>query len=100
MTEQQIHKQLISFGNLPLTIVIRDLEEEERYLECAQIKNAIESYIMRFPFLAGEFSTVYSEELEDEYLDAFKHYCPDLVIPLARNTIYYYVAEIKKNLGL
>ena len=100
MTENLIHKQLLSYGNLPFTLVLRDLEWKERYLECAKLKKGIESFILCYPFLAGEYQTYYSEELEKDYLDAFQHYCPESVIPLVKNTLEFYVAEIKKNLNL
>ena len=97
MTEKSIHQAIVSFGILPMTLVLKQLEYEQRFEECLEIKNAIEAFNKRFSYY--NHPTQYSEELEKEYYEAMGE-LTKTDCKIAKGNMEYYIREINKKLEL
>lgn len=94
MTEKDIHKCLISFGFYPMTLILKELEEQQRFEDCSIILNAMNSYRKRFYIVEDDIPTKWSEEFKKEYYSYFSNH------PLVDNNMEYYLGEIKIRLAL
>lgn len=72
MHEIDIHKCLISYGFYPMTLVLKELEKEEKYEECDTIFNAMTSFKEKFKIVEYNTPTSWSKDFEKEYLSYFK----------------------------
>ena len=94
MTENDVHKCLISNGFYPMVLVLKELEKQERFEECKFILDAMNSYKERFNV---EHDTFHSKKLEEEYFSYYKEYH---FLELAKNNVNYYIKDIKNRLKL
>lgn len=99
MTENDIHKCLISYGFFPMTLVLKELEQENRFEECNIILKAMLSYRERFKIVEDDIPTQWSEDFEKEYYSYFKK-LDDKGELLARGNTDYYLRDIKNRLKL
>jgi hypothetical protein len=94
MTENDIHKCLISHGFYPMTLILKELEKENRFLECEVIFKAMLSYREKFKIVKDDIPTQWSEEFEKQYYSYFNnHY-------LVKENIPYYLKDIRSRLKL
>ena len=99
MTENDIHKCLMSFGFYPFTLILKELEEQQRFEECDVILNAMNSYRNRFKIVTDDIPTKWSKEFEDEYFSYFKKLDSEGQL-IARENVKWYLGEIRKRLEL
>lgn len=99
MTENDIHKCLISYGFFPMSLVLKELEKENRFEECSEILKAMLSYRERFKIVEDDIPTQWSEEFEKEYYSYFKKLDTKGEL-LARGNTDYYLRDIKNRLKL
>ena len=99
MLENEIHKCLIYFGFFPMTLIIKELEYQEKFEECCQILNAMNTYRKRFTIVEDDIPTQWSEKFEKEYYSYFKK-LDDNGELLAKGNMNYYLKEIKQKLKL
>ena len=99
MTENDIHKCLLSYGIYPMTLILKELEEENRFETCAFILKAVLSYRVKYPIIEDDIPTQWSEDFEKEYYSYFKALSPEGNL-LARENMEYYLKDIKKRLQL
>ncbi len=99
MTQNDIHKCIISYGLYPLTLVIKELEDSESYEKCAEIKNAVEEYKRKFDYLkTGELER-WSIELEMEYFNELTR-ITKTDGSIVKSNMEWYVKDIKKRLKI
>lgn len=72
MTEIAITKCLASYGFYPFTIILRELEQQDRFEECAKILEVMNAYRERFSIVEDDIPTQWSEKFEQEYFSYFK----------------------------
>lgn len=99
MTENDIQKCLLSYGFFPMTLILKELEENEFFEECLLILNSMNNYRERFKIVEECIPTKYSKEFEKEYYSYFKK-IDDNGVLLAKENIKYYLKEIKIKLNL
>lgn len=99
MTENDIHKCLISHGFYPMTLILKELEKENRFYECNEILKAMLSYRERFKIVEDYIPTQWSKEFEKEYFSYFKNVGDDGEL-LTKGNLEYYVKDIKVRLEL
>lgn len=96
MTEKEIHKCLISTGFYPMTVVLKDLEKQNRFEECAIILNAMKSYREKYKIVTDEIPTKWSEDFQKEYYSYFNTSDRDLIDDI----VSYHVKDIENRLKL
>lgn len=96
MTEKDVHKCLISFGFYPMTLILKELEQDNRFEECKIILEAMNSYREKFKIVTEYIPTKWSKKFEEEYYSYFKTEDKSLV----DNAINYYTKDIKNRLKL
>lgn len=99
MIEEDIHKCILSYGFFTLTLILKELEEQDRYEECNTILKAMISYRERFKIIKEEIPTRWSEDFEKEYYSYFKKLDSNGEL-LARGNMEGYLLDIKKRLQL
>jgi hypothetical protein len=99
LTENDTHKCLISYEFFPMTKILQELEQVERFEECNIILNTMNNYRERFKIVTDDIPTQYSKDFENEYYSYFKKLDDNLQL-IARSNIEYYIADIKKRLLL
>lgn len=99
MTELDIHKCLISYGFFPMTLILKKLEEAERYEDCDIIINAMISYRERFKLVTDDIPTKWSVEFEKDYYSYFKKADSNGLL-LAKQNIDFYIKDIEKRLSI
>ena len=97
MQENNIHKCLISFGFFPMTLILKELESEDRFEECISILNAMNTYRKKFNIVEDDIPTKWSESFEKEYYSYFSKLDINGEL-LAKSNMEYYLKEIKKRL--
>jgi len=97
LTENDIHKCLLSYGIYPMTLILKELETENRFEACAFILKAVLSYRAKYVNIIDDIPTQWSEDFEKEYYDYFKS---DEHREIAKSNLEYYIKDIKKRLGL
>lgn len=94
MTENDIHKCLISYGFFPMTLILKELEKDNRFLECEVILKSMLSYREKFTIVEYDVPTQWSEEFEKQYYSYFdNHY-------LVKENMTYYLKDIRSRLKL
>jgi len=99
MTQNDIQKCLVSYGFYPMTLVLKELEVQNRFEECSEILNAMQDYRIRFSIVEDNILTQWSEEFEKEYLSYFKNVGDDDRL-LIESNLKYYIKDIKSRLSL
>lgn len=99
MQETDVHKCLISYGFYPMTLIIKSLEEDNRFEECAIILDAMLSYRKRFSIVEDEIPTRWSKDFEKEYLSLFKTVSESGRL-LIEDNLEYYLKDIRQRLKL
>lgn len=99
MTENDIHKCLISYGFFPMTIILKELEDKEDYETCALILKSMNVYRERFKLVTDDIPTQWSKEFEKEYYNYFKKINSEGEL-LAKNNMEYYLKDIKERLNI
>lgn len=99
MEENNIHKCLISYGFFPFTIILKELEEQDRFEECGIILRAMTSYRKKFKLVEDDIPTKWSDSFENEYYSYFKKIDENGIL-LAKSNILYYLKDIKQRLKL
>ncbi len=94
MTENDIHKCLISYGFYPMTLILKELEKENRFEECNEILKAMLSYRKRFTIVEDDIPTRWSKEFEKQYYSYFNNH------PLVSSNMDYYLKDIRDRLKL
>jgi hypothetical protein len=97
--ENDIHKCLVSYGFFPMTLILKELEEEENYEMCDVILKCMNTFSSRFKVIGDEVPTQWSQEFEDEYYGYFKNLNSEGEL-LAKDNIIYYLQDIRKRLNL
>jgi len=98
MTELKVHQCLISYGNLAMLLVLKELEENEEYEKCAIIKNGIDSWNKKhFSYLV--LDTRYSTEVEKDYYKQFRK-ITNSEGNIAKENMQYYIREVKQKLEI
>lgn len=97
MKENDIHKCLISFGFFPMTLILKELEKEDRFEECNSILNAMTAYREKFSIVEDDIPTKWSEFFEKEYYSYFSKLDSNGGL-LAKSNIKYILKEIKERL--
>jgi methenyltetrahydromethanopterin cyclohydrolase len=97
MTENDVHKCLMSYGVFPMTTILKELEEQNRFEECHIIHSSILSYINRYPSIVGHIKTQWSKDFEKEYYAYFKN---EEYKQIAKENLEWYLKDIKKRLQL
>lgn len=99
MIETEIHKCILSYGMIPMSKIIYELELEERYEECAVIFNAFNSFLAQYPAIINESWRKYSQQVEDEWIENIKK-VTNTDGSIARDNLKYYLKDIKERLKL
>ena len=99
MTENDVHKCLISYGFYPMTLIIKELEQQDRFEECLIIHSAMLVYRKRFTIVEDDIPTRWSEEFEKEYFSMFK-VVSDSGRLLIEDNLEYYLKDIKRRLDI
>ena len=97
MTENDIHKCLVSYGFFPMTLILKELESENKFEDCALILKSMISYRERFKLVEDNIPTKWSEKFEEEYYSYFKNLDVKGEL-LAKGNMEYYIKDIKKRL--
>lgn len=96
MKERDVYRCLLSYGFYPMTLVLKDLEKEDRFEECNFILEAMNSYKEKIKLDdIVEISTKWSEDYKKEYYTYF-----GWEIELIENNLNYYIKDIKNRLKL
>lgn len=82
-----------------MTKILKELEQEGRFEECAIILKSMVSYKDKFKLVEDDIPTQWSEEFEKEYYNCFKKLDSSGEL-LARSNMDYYLKEIKERLKL
>lgn len=99
MKESDVHKCLFNYGFFPMTIILKKLEEKERYQECNLILKSMISFRERFKDVWGEASTKWSKDFENKYYSYFDG-INTASVKVAKNQIKLNLKDIKQRLKL
>lgn len=78
-----ILNECLQYGNLPIVLILQELEQKEEYDLCIDIAIAIKSY-------NSSFSTVFTAKMEQEYYSEYLE---------AKNHLKYYLKDIRRKLN-
>lgn len=96
MTEIAITKCLASYGFYPFTIILRELEQQDRFEECARILEVMNAYRERFSIVEDDIPTQWSEKFEEEYYGYFKAVNRERM----KSNVEEYIKDIKNRIKL
>ena len=82
-----------------MTLILKDLEKQERYKECAVIVEAMKSFIIKFNNLPNTTPTKWSKEFEERYYSYFYIGGKDFSW-LVTETLKYIKRDINNRLNL
>ena len=99
MTELDVHKCLISYGFFPMTLILKELESQDRFEECDIILKSMISYRERFKIVEDDVPTIWSQDFEIKYYSYFEKVDCNGVL-LAKNNMDYYLSDISSRLKL
>ena len=99
MIELDVHKCLISYGFFPFTLILKELEQDNKFEECSIILNAMKSYRERFKIVEDTIPTQWSKKFEEEYYSYFKNLDANGEL-IAKENVKYYCKDIKQRLKL
>lgn len=99
MDKNSIQKCLLSYGFYPMTLILKELEAQDRFEECKEILDAMQDYRQRFSIVEDDIPTKWSEEFEKEYFSYFKNLDEHEEL-LIKSCLSYYIKDIKGRLNL
>lgn len=100
MTENDIHKCILSYGLMAFTKLLNELELQERFEECAVLFSALNSFLAKYPFIFENDSfTKWSKEREDKYYEHLME-ITKTDGTVAKSNMEFYIKDIKQRLKL
>ena len=99
MTKNDIQKCLLSYGFYPMTLVLKELEAQDRFEKCKEILDAMQDYRIRFSIVEDNIPTKWSKAFEKEYFSYFKNLDKNGEL-LAKGNLRGYIKDIKNRLEL
>ena len=96
MTKEAIKKCLTSYGFYPFTLILLELEEDDRFEECAQILSEMNDYREKFSIVEDDIPTMWSEKFEEEYYSYFKAVNRERM----KSNVEGYIKDIKNRIKL